>query len=581
MIKSISQKHLAFILFLSLVVINFITSLENDRLRIIFNNYFKSAGLIFLCIACLFFTWIAVAFCFKKEPKLSLRYSGITLFPLLLLLLWRPQDHSNLYQPIITILLTQLCFFLILSRQDQVATISSLKPKVLILILIVLYCAIFGYIATQKFNSFSFFNSKDFGIYNQTFYNSIEGRLFLNSTYGSNFACHNSPFYFLLLPFYLMFPHPLTLIFLKIGLLALSAIPFYLIARLILKDSSVFPFTLTFLFYPFLISQNLTAPHEICYSPFFILFTYYFFRQNRFLPFMIFLILAVSIKEHFSMLALLFGIYALFSKKRLKWVLSPALLGIFWGIFSLWIIQHFQKIYQSHTDSAWFILNLSQRFLSQDGNFLSSLISGFSCSNISNWYSLRQVFLLISPLGIILPLISPVSLLGLPELTLNLLSDRPGMLSPVWHYNIIVSCFILIGTLEGVKKISHFKWVKNLNLETPTFRLLLSVFILACTLTHSYTWLRITKYERDTTYINTVKQAISIVPKHAFITVPQDIAVHISNREQYSLIESGKYGDYILVDNDTWPLLQEKEIREIIENYTQIFHKNNIVVYKK
>lgn len=292
---------------------------------------------------------------------------------------------------------------------------------------------------------------------------------------------------------------------------------------------------------------------------------------------MLFLVLSVSIKEHLSLIALMFGLYSLFSKKSLKWILTPISLGIIWGIFSLAIISHFQKVYQSHPDAAWFLPFLKTRFLSQEGNALSSIISGLSHSNMSSWYNLKFLFLLFLPLGIIVPLLSPVSLLGLPELIINLISDRPAMLSPLRHYNIIVCCFLLIGTIEGVKRISDFKWIKNLKIETNLLRILLSVFIFSSALIHSYLWLGLTEYPGDTAYIKNVKSAISLIPEDAFITVPGNIAVHISNRERYSLIGEEKYGDYILIDKNTSYLLQRKGI---IDNYTQIFNRAGVAVLK-
>ncbi len=580
-IEAISLKQIILILFLSFIVINSIIScsLENDKIRLIFSNYLKSAILIFLCISFLFFIWIVISLYFKKDNKLSLRYSSIVLSPIILLLLWEPQETTvSFFVPIAIILTTQICFFIILSKQDYLAKINALNQKIFISVLIILYFSIFSYISIQKFNSFGSFNPKDFAIYNQTFWNTVNGRLFSNSTYGSNFCCHNSPFYFILIPFYYIFPHPLTLSILKILLLSVSVIPFYLIAKLIFKDISIQPLILSFMMYPFLVSQNFAPPHEICYLPFFLLFTYYFLRLNKFLPFMVFLILSLSIKEHLSLIAIMFGVYSLLCKKSPKWILLPILLGIVWFIFSIGIILHFQKVYQPHPDAAWPLVFLKTRFLSQKGSILNSILSGISYSNISNWHNLKSVFLLFFPLGIIAPLLSPVSLLGLPELIINLLSDRPAVLSPLRHYNIVVSCFLLIGTLEGVKRISHFKWVKNLKMKVGTFRFLLSLFILSSTLSHSYIWLGQTKYSKDMTYIKTVKEAIALIPKDAFITVPRDIAVHISSREKYSLIGEREYGDYILVDKHTSPFLLEEDI---INNYTQIFNKEGILIFKK
>lgn len=578
-IKAVSVKHLVFISFLSFAILDFITSLsfEYTEIRLILNSYPRSVFLALSYNTILFIIWIAISLFFKRKSSISLNYSSIILSPILLLFFWRPQGvWPSFMIPIIISLSTQVCFFAILSKQDFLARINTSKQKIFIVVVVVLYFSIFSYITMQKLNSFCLFDPKDFAIYNQSFWNTINGRPFQNSTYGSNFACHNTIFFFALVPFYYIFPNPLTLLILKTLLLSFSAIPFYLMARYILKDISAFVLTLAYMFYPFLVSLNFLPPHEICYSPLIILFTFYFFRQNRFWPFVLFLILSLSIKEHLSLVALMFGLYSLFCKESPRWILTPMLLGIAWSIFSLTIILHFQEIYQTQPYAAWFLTFLKARFLSQKGDILNSVISGLSYANIGNWHNLKSVFLLLSPLGIIAPLLSPVSFLGLPELIINLISDRPAMLSPLRHYNVIVSIFLLIGAFEGVKKLSDFRWVKNLKIETHGLRLLASVFILASTLIHSYLWLDSAEYSKDAAYIETVDSAISLIPKDAFVTVPADMAVHISNRERYSLIGEGEYGDYIVIDKNSSHLFKRKEI---IDNYTEIFNKAGISVF--
>jgi len=295
---------------------------------------------------------------------------------------------------------------------------------------------------------------------------------------------------------------------------------------------------------------------------------------------MIFLILSLSIKEHVSLLGLMFGFCALFSKKSLKWALGPMVLGIIWAILSLEIILYFQKLYHVPPQTAWLLANLKNRFLWQKGNPFTVMLSGISSANISHWYSLKYIFQLLSPLGIIPPLLSPISLLGLPEFVINLLGDsgHSAILSPIWHYNVLVSCFLLIGTLDGIKRLCNFKCVKKLGVNFNTLTSLISIIILSSTLMQSYLWLGITKHSKDTTYIIAVKEALRLLPKEAFVSVPMNIAVYASGRKHYSIIGDGRYGDYILLDKNTAPLLFKKDI---INNYICIFNEKGIRILKR
>ncbi|MCM8789826.1 MAG: DUF2079 domain-containing protein [Candidatus Omnitrophica bacterium] len=232
------------------------------------------------------------------------------------------------------------------------------------------YLIFFLITALRQYNLFSNFNPKDFAIYNQTFWNTIHGRIFQNTTYGSNFSCHNSPFFFLLVPFYYLFPHPLTLQYIKTILLLSSLIPFYLIIRqIITSECAILALMLTFLLFPFLISQNFVAPHEITYAPFFALFTYYFYQRRKFCLYILFLLITLFIKEHLALVAIMFGIHALWNRRNLRWIIFPIAVGIIWGLFSLWVINYFQKIYNSHIDAAWFIVDLKRRFLQSREKF--------------------------------------------------------------------------------------------------------------------------------------------------------------------------------------------------------------------
>jgi uncharacterized membrane protein len=268
----------------------------------------------------------------------------------------------------------------------------------------------------------------------------------------------------------------------------------------------------------------------------------------------------------------MFGLLAIFNKKSAKWIFTPILLGSSWLIFSLAIISYFQRMFHSSPDSAWFLI-YSKNILSQKANILSSINNLVATSNIGRG-RLNLIFPIFSSLGIIPALLSTASLLGLPEFLLNILSDRPALLSPLRHYNVLVACFLLIGTIQGVKRISNFKW--RLNLKSNAVALLLSIFILSSTLIHLYLWVELIKYPKNNSS-KVIKDALSIIPVDAFVTAPANLAIQISNRKQYSIIQEGEYGDYILIDKNTPSVI----LRNISNKYMPIFNKEGIIVFKK
>jgi uncharacterized membrane protein len=356
--------------------------------------------------------------------------------------------------------------------------------------------------------------------------------------------------------------------------LTLSIIPFYLIAKDILKNVAAVVITVIFFFYPFIVTQNFAPPFEICFAPFFLLFAYFFYTRRKFSPFIFFLILSLSIKEQVALIAMAFGLYALLNRRESKWVAVPILLGIAWGVFSLIVLSFAGKIYHPHPDANWYLSTLRLRFFGDGTHILKSFLAGLASSNLKNIYILKEAikfFLL--PLGLIPALLSPIVILGLPELILNLIYDRPAMLSPIYHYNILVSSFLVIGAATGIRRISDLKYMKKIGIDNQVSRIWIAVFMFCCTLIFSQRWFNRASYNKNLTYVKTIKEALSYIPKDASISVPFHLAVQVSSREKYSLTMEGK-PDYILIDKDT-------SLNYTDMGYKNIFDKDGVMVFKK
>jgi uncharacterized membrane protein len=570
--------YLIYILVLSLAVINFCIP-QKDYPDFQLKDYLKAAILIFLCIMLIIAEGQIIIRSFKGAGEAGFLYAAIVLFPMAFLFLWNPAwIKLPPALPILIIIFTQYCFWSILSDNKGYLALCRNHKKI-ILLFSGLYLIFFIFMAFRQYIFFSNFNPKDFAIYNQTFWNTIHGRIFQNTAYGSNFSCHNSPFFFLLIPFYYLFPHPLSLQAIKTILLASSVIPFYLIIRQIISEErAILPLALAFLLFPHLLSQNFTAPHEITYAPFFILFTYYFYQRRKFLLYILFLLIVLSIKEHLALVAVMFGIHSLWSKRSRRWSVLSITLGIMWGLFSVWVINYFQRIYNSHIDAAWFILDFKRRFLQGRGN---PFIFALSSNDFLQWYGLKKLSLFIVCAGIIPPFLSTVTLLGIPELIIAFISNRLVMLDAHWHYMIVFSCFLLVGSVYGIVKVSEWFRTQRLWLSPGKIQALLSVFILSMTLMHSYMWMDLTGINKTKDYVLAVKKALTYVPSNAFITVPREIAPFVSSREKYNIIDEAPsvYGEYVLINQSASS--QRFATENQIGDYLIIFDSPAIKLFRR
>ena len=548
-------------------------------------------NILFLWLFLLLFlltTWLLTAFIlFKKYPEKFLPLSCLALSPWLILGLllpyyYIPASHIQPH-PLFPLLLITLCQIILLRvLQEDSGEPLALRPPhrpVFLIVFVILYALGFSAIVITQYHSFQNFNSQDLGLYNQIMWNNLRGHFFESSASGSNFVTHNSPFWLLLTPFYAVWPSPEMLLFLKSAFLAFSAFPLYLIAKKILEKNAALILTCGFMFYPFFAAQNLAAPHEVCFLPFFLLFAFYFFQQEQFGKFMLFLLLSLFVKEHIALVAIAFGVYAFFQKRKSFWVAAPIVLGVAWGIFSLWIMHHFQQIYHIDKDPAWLIENIKNRFLRLQNNTWTVSPEGWKTANLTHWFNLTFVYQLVSPLAIFLPFLSPLFLLGMPELIINLLSDRL-IFFPMAHYHLVVSCFLFVSTIASFQKLSD--WLpKNLKISRYAFQKILCTLTFFSIISHYILWVEEVKIIKNPLYVQTMKEALRIIPRNVSVSVPEQILCHVSSRPDYFNLADKRFGEYILTTHhyiDT----EENALKEILnKDYRRVFSKDGIEVFRR
>ncbi|MBU1164524.1 DUF2079 domain-containing protein [Patescibacteria group bacterium] len=216
------------------------------------------------------------------------------------------------------------------------------KKTVLILVIaIILYVMLFSLICLWKYTNYSY-DLLDLSIINQVFFNSASGDFFASSIHPPSYlGDHFTPILILLLPFYFLFKSPLTLLFLQTIILALCAWPIYLIANKILNRRWGLFFALMFLVNPLIANVNLFEFHFIPFAIFTLLWAIYFYLKEDFWKFLLFIFLSLLIREDVSLVIFMFGILALFDRKKNKWVLTPIFLSILYFIISVKITSIF------------------------------------------------------------------------------------------------------------------------------------------------------------------------------------------------------------------------------------------------
>ncbi|MFA6304633.1 MAG: DUF2079 domain-containing protein [Patescibacteria group bacterium] len=215
------------------------------------------------------------------------------------------------------------------------------KPLLCLWLAITGYFLAFSGICIWKYFQFGY-NGLDLAIYNQVFFNSVNGNLFGFTIHpGSYLGDHLELFIIALLPLYYFFQHPITLLVLQSLILALSAWPIFLIAKQKLSPLWSLLIAVLWLLNPFVQNINLFEFHLLPFAIPLLLFAFYYYQQKKFLPFLIFCLLSLLVREDVALVILMFGIIGLIEKRSLKWILTPLILGGTWFVIALKIISHF------------------------------------------------------------------------------------------------------------------------------------------------------------------------------------------------------------------------------------------------
>ena len=200
------------------------------------------------------------------------------------------------------------------------------------------YVVLFSILCFLKYHSFGYLDW-DFASDVTILWNSIHGRLLYYPFFEQNIlGAHLFLIYFLIIPIYFIFQHPLTLLFLQSLILGLGAYPLYLLAKSELNKTFALAIALGYLLYPSLGFMNLFETHFDSYVIFFLFFAIYYFQKENFFNFLIFLFLAIICKESSSMVVFMFGIYAFLRKKSKRWIFTPLILGAGWFLIALKLV---------------------------------------------------------------------------------------------------------------------------------------------------------------------------------------------------------------------------------------------------
>jgi len=344
-------------------------------------------------------------------------------------------------------------------------------PQITLGLLIVAYVAVFGTLSLRRHQNLRT-NALDLGYTDQTVWNTLNGRPFRFSTYLDAafrldipiqdfrqpeilLGYHVEPILAPISLLYLLHDGPETLLWLQTVVIALGAIPVYLLARRRFSAHSDKPpiawlpvaFAFLYLLSPSLQAANMSDFHAVALSPTLLLTAFFFLETDRPWGFLAFSFLAIMCKEEVGLVVAMMGLWAVFVRRR--WALGLGTLAVAtgWSLISVAVVMpHFSGLQSSP-------------FLVRYGQFGDSPVAivrnavqqpGLLIDWLQRPDVLRYPRDLLLSTGGLSVLCPPCLLMAVPPLAINTFSAYGWMRSGGGHYSATIVPILVIAAIYGV-----------------------------------------------------------------------------------------------------------------------------------
>ncbi len=331
------------------------------------------------------------------------------------------------------------------------------SDRVLLAAAITAYAA--GFAALSALRHEAFFTGRfDLGNMVQAVWSTAHGHpLRMTDLHGeqiSRLAAHVDPILVLFAPLWWLWPSPHMLLVVQACVVAVGAIPVFLLARKQLESSrAALGFGLAYLLYPATGWLTLNEFHPVALATPLLLFAFWYLDEDRLLPFALFAIAAATCKEEIALVVAGFGIWYALAHGR--WVAGAAIAGVgaVWAAVAIAVvIPHFNAGAESD-----FYGRYSELGGSAGGILKTALTHPLRIAEAAfSARDLHYLLELVAPLAALCLLAPLVLVAALPELAINLLSSTTTQTSIHFHYTAGLIPPLVIAAIFGAKRLSRW-----------------------------------------------------------------------------------------------------------------------------
>lgn len=445
-------------------------------------------------------------------------------------------------------------------------------------------CVVISVITCLRYQTFSSPNY-DFGLFVNMFHNMRESGLPMITSERdrllSHFAVHISPIYYLLLPFYCLFPSPVTLQIGQAVVLMLGIIPVLLLAKHYrLSGRATVAVSVLYAFYPALSTGCFYDIHENCFLPLFLLLTFWFFESRHYVFMYLSAICVFAVKEDAAVYVMIFALYLILSRRSL---LHGILLGLFaggWFALSGYLLNTYglgmmvNRFDNLIYDRDMGLLGVIQTALVNPGYLLTQM---FTTSG-GTWDKIVYFCQLFLPLGLLPFCTKKVSrwLLAAPVL-MNLITYYQYQYNLGFQYHFGIAAFLVYAMIQNLPELSQ-GWRRALLGAALASCLCLYALSVVPTLS-GY----LTRWNDGKETYRRMEEILDTVPEDASVNCSTFLLAHIADRSEiYEVAYHGNKPDvdYVVLDArySGWQQVRRAYLEQ---GYEEVAHEPGLIAILK
>lgn len=396
----------------------------------------------------------------------------------------------------------------------------------------------------------------------------------------SRLGAHADVFLVLLVPFWWIWPSPLAILVAQALAVAAGAIPVFWLARKHLAtERAGAHVAFAYLLFPATQFNAFTPTsgfHSISFAVPLVLFAIWFLDNDRLVPFAVFALLAASTKEEMPLAVGCLGLWYAFARGRRRPGLAIFATGAALSLFEfLVLIPHY---------SAHGFHPFADRYAAAGGStgeiLRNAVAHPVRIAEIAfSVHKAVYVLLLLVPL-LGLALLEPLVLIGaVPDLVINLLSDKGSSTLLGSSYTAGILPFLFAATVFGLAKLRRDP--QGVSLVMLVAMLFLAAYSPVVLTAHT-----LASTLRADPYRAAVRHAVDLVPGHAPVSATNAAGGYLSSRASVSIFPSVKRARWLVLDeNDkqTLPDLRAYAPRWLRAHpeWTTVFFSQGVYVLKR